>query len=116
MAGVTKLTTCLTGLKVAKHPRASLLHYYDRILAVTSKMPKEAAYRVHTEAIVNTRQAIVNQEKDVSVIESKIGGGQIEELISQATKELSLSKKMLSWQPWEPLVEKAPKDQWKWPL
>lgn len=36
--------------------------------------------------------------------------------ISQASRELSLARKMLSWQPWEPLIEQAPKDQWKWPL
>ena len=46
---------------MAKHPHVSLKHYYDRILAVTAKMPKEAAYRVHTEAVVNARRAIVEQ-------------------------------------------------------
>lgn len=54
-------TTGLTGLRLAKHPHASLKHYYDRILAVTAKMPKDSAYRVNTEAIVNARRSVVTQ-------------------------------------------------------
>ncbi|KAF6019844.1 NDUFA5 [Bugula neritina] len=79
-------------------------------------MPKDSAYRVNTEAIVNARRSVVTQESDLNLLESKIGGGQVEELILQASRELSLARKMLEWKPWEPLVEDAPKDQWKWPM
>lgn len=48
-------------------------------------------------------------------IEEKVNCGQAEELIAQAEKELSLSRKLLSYKPWEPLVTEALPDQWKWP-
>lgn len=55
------------------------------------------------------------QTTDVFEIEKKIGCGQVEELIVQAENELVLSRKFLSWKPWEPLQRKAPVRQWDWP-
>lgn len=34
----------------------------------------------------------------------------------QAERELMLSRKMLQWKVWEPLIAQAPPKQWKWPL
>ncbi|XP_059176188.1 NADH dehydrogenase [ubiquinone] 1 alpha subcomplex subunit 5-like [Physella acuta] len=79
MAGVNKITTGLTGLAVSKHPHQSLGVLYSTILGVLQKMPK-----------------------------SKINCGQIQEVIKQAERELSLARKMLLWKPWEPLVGQAP--------
>merc|ERR1712241_1295146 len=62
------------------------------------------------------RAAFVKNVTDVPELEKKINGGQIEEVIIQAENELSLSRKILEWKTWEPLVAEAPKNQWKWPI
>lgn len=48
-------------------------------------------------------------------LEKAVGSGQAEELILQAEKELILTRKMLGWKAWEPLVRAAPATQWQWP-
>ncbi|MBN3285465.1 WASL protein, partial [Polyodon spathula] len=55
-------------------------------------------------------------EPDIEKLERKINCGQIEEVIVQAENELSLSRKMVEWKPWEPLNEEPPAKQWKWPI
>ncbi|XP_005112684.1 NADH dehydrogenase [ubiquinone] 1 alpha subcomplex subunit 5 [Aplysia californica] len=116
MAGIHKVTTGLTGLAVARHPHQTLKVLYGKILSQLKKMPTEAAYRRNTELIVNERLAAVTAEPDVVKLEQRINCGQIEEVIIQAERELSLSRRMLQWKPWEPLVGQAPPNQWKWPL
>jgi NADH dehydrogenase (ubiquinone) 1 alpha subcomplex subunit 5 len=49
-------------------------------------MPREAAYRRQTEQIVQQRLQIVQAEANIPAIESKIGCGQVEELIDQVAK------------------------------
>jgi len=58
----------------------------------------------------------VLKETEVKAIEDQIGCGQVEELIVQAENELSLSRRLLQYQPWEPLATKTPTNQWKWPI
>ncbi|CAL1532976.1 unnamed protein product [Lymnaea stagnalis] len=116
MAGVHKLTTGLTGLAVAKHPHQTLRALYSKILSNLQKMPASAGYRKHTEQIINQRLGLVKAEAEVIKLEEKINCGQIEEVIKQAERELRLSRKMLEWKPWEPLIGQAPPNQWKWPL
>uniref|UniRef100_M3ZGH8 NADH dehydrogenase [ubiquinone] 1 alpha subcomplex subunit 5 n=1 Tax=Xiphophorus maculatus TaxID=8083 RepID=M3ZGH8_XIPMA len=89
---------------------------YAKILTSLQTMPQDAAYRKYTEQLVNERLDHVKTEPDVVKLEKKINGGQIEEVIFQAECELSLSRKMADWKPWEPLVEEAPPNQWKWPI
>ncbi|XP_008543388.1 NADH dehydrogenase [ubiquinone] 1 alpha subcomplex subunit 5 [Microplitis demolitor] len=115
MAGVLKKSTFLKGLEVAKTPHHSLTNIYTRILRVLAKFPSSSAYRISTEQIVKERAAIVKETPDVEALEKKIGCGQVEELIIQAENELLLARKMVVWQPWEPLTEEPPKDQWTWP-
>ncbi|XP_051974885.1 NADH dehydrogenase [ubiquinone] 1 alpha subcomplex subunit 5-like isoform X2 [Xyrauchen texanus] len=89
---------------------------YTKILGSLQTMPQDAAYRKYTEQIVNARFNHVQTEPDLGKLEKKINGGQIEEVIAQAEAELSLSRKMTEWKPWEPLLEEAPENQWKWPI
>ena len=62
------------------------------------------------------RAAFVKNEPIVADLEAKINGGQIEEVIIQAENELNLSRKILEWKSWEPLIAEAPANQWKWPI
>ncbi|XP_026463034.1 NADH dehydrogenase [ubiquinone] 1 alpha subcomplex subunit 5-like [Ctenocephalides felis] len=112
---VRKATTGLTGLAVSQNPHHTLSVLYGKILRTLQKMPEEAAYKKYTESIITERAAIVQNTPDIAAIEEKIGCGQVEELIVQAENELTLSRKMLAWKPWEPLMKEAPKNQWKWP-
>merc|ERR1712142_282928 len=116
MAGYQKITTGLTGLAVAKHPHQTLRVIYNKILKTLEKMPENAAYRKHTSEIVKNRLAAVTSTADTVQLEQKINCGQIEEVIKQAESELALSRNMLKWKPWEPLIAQAPANQWKWPL
>ncbi|KAL5014537.1 hypothetical protein ScPMuIL_008807 [Solemya velum] len=116
MAAYLKKTTGLTGLAVAKHPQQTLKVVYEKILRTLQKMPQDTAYRQHTEQIVKGRLHMVSTESDMMKVEEKLKCGQIEEVILQAQRELSLSRKMLEWKAWEPLMAEAPKNQWKWPI
>ncbi|KAG5888098.1 hypothetical protein JTB14_021898 [Gonioctena quinquepunctata] len=115
MAGVAKITTGLTGLAVATNPHHTLGVLYTKILRTLQKMPESAAYRKHTESVINERSQILKSTQNVEAIEKQIGCGQIEEIIVQAENELILSRKMLNWKPWEPLMKEAPVNQWAWP-
>ncbi|XP_066543125.1 NADH dehydrogenase [ubiquinone] 1 alpha subcomplex subunit 5-like [Amia ocellicauda] len=98
------------------NPHDRLRVLYTKILASLQSIPQDAAYRRYTEQVISQRFDLVKSEPDVEKLEKKINSGQIEEVILQAENELSLSRKMLEWKPWEPLVEEAPANQWKWPI
>ncbi|CAG9760850.1 unnamed protein product [Ceutorhynchus assimilis] len=115
MSGAVKRATGLTGLAVATNPHKALGTLYGKILRTLQKMPEHAAYRKHTEAIIKERSEILTTTPAVEEVEKKINCGQIEEVIVQAENELVLSRKMLTWKPWEPLVNQPPPSQWRWP-
>ncbi|XP_072494707.1 NADH dehydrogenase [ubiquinone] 1 alpha subcomplex subunit 5-like [Notamacropus eugenii] len=60
-------------------------------------------------AVCNTPR----KERDLQKLKDKLQAGQLEEVILQAENELSLTRKMLTWKPWEPLVEEPSANQWK---
>ncbi|KAG9280134.1 NADH dehydrogenase ubiquinone 1 alpha subcomplex subunit 5 [Astyanax mexicanus] len=109
-------TTGLVGLAVSPNPHQRLKVLYTKILGVVQNMPQDAAYRKYTEQLITERVNHVDTEPDVEKLERKINCGQIEEVIAQAESELHLSRKMVEWKPWEPLIEEAPANQWKWPI
>ncbi|RMZ96026.1 NADH dehydrogenase [ubiquinone] 1 alpha subcomplex subunit 5 [Brachionus plicatilis] len=113
---VIKESTKLTGLAVSKNPHLSLTILYEKLLKSLNKMPDSAVYKQQTKQLVENRFNLVKTVQDPVELEKKIDCGQIEEVIKQAEYELVLSRKMLEWKPWEPLIAKPPKDQWKWPM
>ncbi|XP_076233979.1 NADH dehydrogenase (ubiquinone) subunit ND-13B [Calliopsis andreniformis] len=115
MSRVIKKTTGLTGLAVSQYPHRDLGALYKKILRVLATIPENSAYRKYTEKLVKERHDILQQNSSVTTVEEKIGCGQIEELIVQASNELSLAKNMQIWKPWENLVEEPPQHQWTWP-
>ncbi|NP_001013474.1 NADH dehydrogenase [ubiquinone] 1 alpha subcomplex subunit 5 [Danio rerio] len=116
MAGLLKKTTGLVGLAVSQNPHERLGNLYVKILSCLQRIPQDAAYRKYTEQLISERFNHVKTEPDVGKLEKKINAGQIEEVIAQAEAELSLSRKMVEWKAWEPLIEEAPANQWKWPI
>merc|ERR1712150_219214 len=116
MSGPLKKATGLTGLTVSRNPHQTLKAIYGKILNIVGKMPEEAAYKKYTALTIQERLQFVNTEPNVEKLEQKINCGQAEELILQAENELRLARKMLHWRAWEPLIEEAPKNQWKWPI
>lgn len=50
-------------------------------------MPESAAYRRYTEQLVRERLALVEAEKDPASLETKIGAGQLEQVIRQVSWE-----------------------------
>lgn len=115
VTGALKRTTGLTGLQVAKNPHHTLTVLYGKILRALQKMPETAAYRKYTEQVIRERSQIVECTKSIPEMEKMIGCGQIEEVIVQAENELMLARKMVTWQPWQPLMKEAPANQWAWP-
>uniref|UniRef100_A0A1I7UDF9 NADH dehydrogenase [ubiquinone] 1 alpha subcomplex subunit 5 n=1 Tax=Caenorhabditis tropicalis TaxID=1561998 RepID=A0A1I7UDF9_9PELO len=111
-----KKTTGITGLFVNEHPHRALTVVYGRILRALEQMPRDAAYRKYTEAVVKQRLALVQAENDIKKLEEKIGMGQIEEVIEQAEHELETTRVLVESKAWESLVEQAPKGQWSWPV
>jgi len=121
MAGVAagaavKAFTGLTGMAVAKNPTHTLGVLYSKTLRALAKMPNDYTYRKETETLINERASVIKNSGDIAEAEQKIGMGQIEEVIIQAENELILARNILEWRAWEPLAEKEPVNQWKWPL
>ena len=58
---------------------------YTKTLSALQRLPKDVAYRRHTEQVVQQRLQIVQAETSIPAIEDKIGCGQVEELIDQVS-------------------------------
>lgn len=79
------------------------------------KLPQDYKYRITTEKLIKERKEIVEATPDRDEIETKIPGGQCEELMEHAKQEVELIHTLHKYKPWEKLDQKPPNDQWKWP-
>ena len=62
------------------------------------------------------RLASLESAKTVVEFEKSLNARCIENVIQEAKAELLLIRKLPAWAPWDPLLGKAPEDQWKWPM
>lgn len=112
---VARVFTGLAGLPVCKDPHRELLKIYGKVLRGLSQLPKESQYRIATEQLIMERKSIIETTPNPEDVEKKIGQGLCEEMIEQASQELSLIETMDKYKPWETMAEKPSQDQWKWP-
>lgn len=105
--------TGIAGLYQHPNPRPALISLYNHTLKVLNNdFPPESVYRQSVEAMTKNRLQIVEQNEITEVIENKIGGGLIEEIVIQANDELNLARELSSLKVWEELEEQPLPDQW----
>lgn len=110
-----KVGTGLTGMLKEEHPHRRLKLLYEKILKTLAVIPSESVYRQHSEPMYRQKLALVTSVEDVKKLEQQLGDQHIEESLESAERELFLTRNMLQWKAWEPLVGEAPKNQWTWP-
>lgn len=105
--------TGLAGLYQHPNPRPALISLYNHTLSYLNKnFPEHSVYRQSVEAMTKNRLKIVEENEIKEVIENKIGGGLIEEIVIQAHEELTLAKELANLKAWEELEEQPLEDQW----
>lgn len=105
--------TGLTGLYQHPNPRPALIELYKRTLDfLQTGFPKESVYRQSVETLTKNRLKIVEENEITEKIENEIGCGLIEEVIIQASEELTLAHELSGLKCWEELEEKPLDDQW----
>ena len=65
-------------------------------------------------ALYQQRLNIVEKENEATKVEELVGGGQVEELIQQATEEAVLANKLIEEYGFDGKVEQPPKDQFEY--
>lgn len=107
------IPTGLTGLYQHPNPRPALISLYKHTLKFLElDFPADSVYKQSVEAMTKNRLKIVEENEINEVIENKIGGGLIEEIVIQASEELTLAKELAKLKVWEELEEKPLEDQW----
>ena len=97
-----KTTTGIVGLEVVPDAKPVLLGLYAKTLSMLEGVPAEAQYRKVITDYTKARMAVLKSTDDIPTIESKIGGGQVEQLIEQAKDELSLIPKLIAARAFDP--------------
>ena len=95
---VTKRSTGIVGLKVHHDPLPELKKTYEATLQTLSAIPQTSVYRQGTEALTLHKLKVLERANgDVSVVETELDEGHIEESLDIAQDELSVANKMLEW-------------------
>ncbi|KOO31665.1 putative NADH dehydrogenase [Chrysochromulina tobinii] len=97
-----KTTTGIVGLEVVPDAKPVLLGLYAKTLSMLEGVPAEAQYRKVVTDYTKARMAVLESTDDIPTIESKIDGGQVEQLIEQAKDELSLIPKLIAARAFDP--------------
>ncbi|KAI5397110.1 hypothetical protein KIW84_063077, partial [Lathyrus oleraceus] len=95
LMGRSKQTTEIVELYDVPNAREVLIELYGKILHEIQKVPKDHGYRKAVERIINEKLMVCQEEEDLKKIESRLGCGQIEELIEEAKDELKLIDYMI---------------------
>lgn len=90
MMARVKETTGIVGLDVVPNAREVLIGLYTKTLEEIKAVPEDEGYRKAVESFTRHRLQVCQEEKDWESIESKLGCGQVEELIEEAQDELKL--------------------------
>lgn len=90
MMARVKETTGIVGLDVVPNARELLIGLYTKTLEEIKAVPEDEGYRKAVESFTRHRLQVCQEEKDWESIESKLGCGQVEELIEEAQDELKL--------------------------
>lgn len=85
-----KQTTGIVGLDVVPNAREVLIGLYGKTLNEIQKVPEDEGYRKAVESFTNHRLKVCQEEEDWEKIETRLGCGQVEELIEEAQDELKL--------------------------
>ena len=98
LTAVTKRSTGIVGLKVHHDPLPELKKTYEATLQTLSAIPQTSVYRQGTEALTLHKLKVLERANgDVSVVETELDEGHIEESLDIAQDELSVANKMLEW-------------------
>ncbi|KAF6162168.1 hypothetical protein GIB67_008297 [Kingdonia uniflora] len=90
-----KETTGIVGLEVVPNAREVLISLYGKTLKEIQAVPEDEGYRKAVESFTRHRLKVCEEEDDWENIEKRLGCGQVEELIEEATDELTLIAKMI---------------------
>lgn len=90
-----KQTTGIVGLDVVPNAREVLIGLYGKTLNEIQKVPEDEGYRKAVESFTNHRLKVCQEEDDWEKIETRLGCGQVEELIEEAQDELKLIRYMI---------------------
>jgi NADH dehydrogenase (ubiquinone) 1 alpha subcomplex subunit 5 len=90
-----KETTGIVGLEVEPNARELLIGLYTKTLKEIQAVPEDEGYRKAVESFTKHRLNVCQEEQDWEAIEKRLGCGQVEELIEEASDELDLIGKMI---------------------